>query len=157
MGREFINVLGKVNRMFSRNLFILAHQVGDRNFYPRYKKLIQNQWKSYEALKEEQEKQLRNMIDFAYKNVPYYHKLFDDLKLSPDDTKKVEDLEKLPIVTKEIIKQNWADFKHVNLNKLKYYEGATGGSTGTPFKYRLSKSDRFLGGAMLYKGWGYGG
>ena len=123
--------------MLSRNLFILAHQTGDIRFYPTYKKLIQNQCKSYEELKEEQEKQLRNMINFAYKNVPYYHKLFDDLKLSPDDIKKLEDLEKLPILTKEIIKQNWDDFKHVNLNKMKYYNNATGGSTGTPFKYRL--------------------
>ena len=92
--------------MFSRSLFILAHQIGDRNFYPAYKTLIQNQWNSYDELKEEQEKQLRVMINFAYKNVPYYHKLFDNLKLSPDDLKKVEDLEKLPILTKEIIKQN---------------------------------------------------
>ena len=143
--------------MISRNLFILAHQIGDRKFYPTYKKLVKNQWKSYGELKEEQEKQLRYVINFAYKNVPYYHRLFNDLKLSPEDVKKVEDLEKLPILTKEIIKQNWEDFKPVNLNKLKYYEAATGGSTGTPFKYRLSKFDRFLAGALLYRGWGYGG
>jgi phenylacetate-CoA ligase len=81
--------------MISRNLFITAHQIGDKRFYPTYNKLIQNQWKTYEDLKEEQEKQLRNMIIFAYKNVPYYHKLFDGLKLNPDDIKKIEDLEKL--------------------------------------------------------------
>jgi phenylacetate-CoA ligase len=75
--------------MFHKPLFILAHQVGDSNFYPLYKKLMQNQWKSYDELKEEQEKQLRNIINFAYKNVPYYHKLFNDLKLSPDDVKGV--------------------------------------------------------------------
>lgn len=143
--------------MLRKGIFIFAHQIGDRNFYPTYKRLIQNQWKSYEELKEEQEKQLRNMIDFAYKNVPYYHKLFDDLKLDPDDIKKVEDLKKLPILTKEIIKQNWDDFKPANLNKIKYSEPATGGSTGTPFKYRLSKFDRFMSGAMLYRGWGYAG
>jgi len=75
--------------MINRTLFITAHQIGDRNFYPSYKRLIQNQWRPYEELKEEQEKQLRKMINFAYKNVPYYHKLFDDLKLSPDDVKGV--------------------------------------------------------------------
>ena len=75
--------------MISRNLFILAHQTGDIRFYPTYKKLIQNQCKSYEELKEELEKQLRVMIDFAYKNVSYYHKLFDDLRLSQDDVKGV--------------------------------------------------------------------
>ena len=38
-----------------------------------------------------------------------------------------------------------------------YSSRATGGSTGTPMKYRLSSYDRFLAGAMLYRGWGYGG
>ena len=113
--------------MFRKQLFILAHQIGDRNFYPTYKKLIQNQWKSYEELKEELEKQLRAMVEFAYKNVPYYHKLFNDLKLSPNDIKKVEDLEKLPILTKETIMQNWEDFKPINLNKMKRSAGILGG------------------------------
>ena len=68
--------------MISRNLFILEHQIGGRDFYPVYKRLVQNQWNSREEIKEEQEKRLRNMINFAYENVPYYHKLFDDFKLS---------------------------------------------------------------------------
>lgn len=91
----------------AKGLFLFAHQLGDRKFYSTYKRLIKNQWKSYEELKEEQEKQLREMINFAYKNVSYYHKLFTDLKLSLDDIKKIGDLQKLPILTKEIIKQNW--------------------------------------------------
>lgn len=143
--------------MFNKQLFILAHQVGDKNFYPIYKKLVKNQWKSYEELKEEQEKQLQSAISYAYENVPYYHRLFRNLKLSPSDIGKIEDLEKLPILTKEIVKQNWDDFKPANLNNMKYYEGSTGGSTGSPFRYRLSKFDRFLSGALLYRGWGYGG
>lgn len=141
--------------MFHKQLFILAHQVGDKNFYPTYKKLIQNQWKSYEELKEEQEKQLRHLINFVYRNVPYYHKLFDCLKLSPDDVIKIEDLEKLPILTKSIIKENWDAFKPINLNKMKYHAQSTGGSTGNPLQYRLLKYDSFLAGALLYRGWGY--
>lgn len=143
--------------MMSRILFILAHQINEINFYPTYAKVVKNQWKSYDELKEEQEKHLRVMIDFAYNNTAYYHKLFDDLNLNPDDIKKIDDLEKLPILTKETIKKNWETFKPINLNKIKYYENATGGSTGTPFKYRLCKLDRFLGGALLYRGWGYAG
>ena len=131
--------------MFHKLLFKLAHQILERKFYSVYQKLIKNQWKPYRELKEEQDKQLRYMINFAYKNVPYYYKLFNNLNLKPVDIKKVEDLVKLPILTKEIIKQNWEDFKPANLNKLKYYEGVTGGSTGTPFRYRVSKFDRFLG------------
>jgi len=147
----------RMTRVLSRNLFVFAHGLGDRSFYSTYKRLVENQWKSYEELKEEQEKQLREMVNFAYAKVPYYHKLFDSLKLRLDDIAKIDDLEKLPVLTKDIIKRNWEDFKPVNLNKMKYYKRATGGSTGMPFKYRLSKSDRFLSGALLYRGWGYGG
>jgi len=73
----------------AKGLFLFAHQLGDRKFYSTYKRLIKNQWKSYEELKEEQEKQLRVMINFAYKNVPYYHKLFDDLRLNANDVSGV--------------------------------------------------------------------
>ena len=96
-----------------KRLFIFAHQVGDRKFYLTYKKLVKNQRGPYKELKEEQEKQLVYMINFAYKNVPYYPRLFDDLKLNPGDVKNIEDLEKLPILTKEIIKHNWEKIYYI--------------------------------------------
>lgn len=147
----------RLTDMFSKERFIVAHQIGDIRFYPTYKNILQSQWKLYSEQKEDQEKQLRKMVNFAYNNVPYYHKLFLKLKLTPSDINGVEDLEKMPILTKEIIKNNWEDFKPINLGEMKFYTNSTGGSTGTPFRYRLLKYDRFLSGAMLYKGWGYAG
>jgi len=143
--------------LFHKELFILAHQFGDSSFYPAYKKLIRNQWKSYDELKCDQEKQLRHAIEFAYENVPYYHNLFKYLGILPTDICMIEDLQKLPILTKDIIKKHWEDFKPVGLDTMKYYANSTGGSTGTPFQCRLFKYDRFLSGAMLYRGWGYAG
>ncbi|AKB84293.1 phenylacetate--CoA ligase family protein [Methanococcoides methylutens] len=143
--------------MFNKYISIFVHQMGDLNFYSMYKRLLKSQWKSYDELKIDQEKQLRHMVHFAYENVPYYHNLFKDLNLRADSIKKVEDLEKLPILNKDIIKQNWEYFKPLNLGNMKYYIHSTGGSTGTPFQYRLLKLDRFLSGAMMYRGWGYGG
>ena len=138
--------------MFRKGLFILAHQCGDTSFYPAYKKLVRNQWKPYAELKRDQEKQLRHLIEFSYENVPYYRNLFKNLGLLPGDIRTVEDLEKLPILTKDIIKEHWEEFKPANLSSMKYYNQATGGSTGTPFHYRLSKRDRFLSAALLYRG-----
>lgn len=150
--------LGEVSgNMFRKEIFILAHQCGDMSFYPSYKKLVKNQWTPYDKLKHDQEKQLKNLIKFSYENVPYYHNLFRSLGLSPEDIQTIEDLEKLPILTKDIIKKHWEEFKPASLSSMKYYNHATGGSTGTPMQYRLSKHDRFLGGALLYRGWGYGG
>jgi phenylacetate-CoA ligase len=141
----------------NKKLFILAHQVGDRKFHSLYRSLLQSQWKPYYDQKELQEIKLRDMINFAYETVPYYHKLFNQLKLEPSDIKTVKDLEKLPILTKDIIKKNWEDFKPINLDSMKYSVFPTGGSTGAPFRFRLLRFDRFLSAAMLYRGWGYGG
>lgn len=144
-------------KLFRRGLFIFAHQIGDYRFYSSYKKFEKNQWRTNSELRAGQDVQLRRMINYVYNNVPYYHKVFKGLDIMPGEIKNVSDLERLPILTKDIIKRNWEDFKPKNLKSMKYYEISTGGSTGTPFRYRLSKYDRFLSGAMLYRGWGYAG
>jgi phenylacetate-CoA ligase len=64
--------------------------------------------------------QLRKMVDFVWENVPYYHKLFRELGIGTEDIRRVENLEKLPILTKDIIKENWEDFKPKNLEKIDY-------------------------------------
>ena len=143
--------------MLSKYIFTMAHEAGNLSFYPTYRKLVQNQWRRYEELLEEQERQLRHMVSFAYQNVPYYHKLFNRLGLNPGDIRTVKDLEKLPFLNKEIINKNPEEFKPLHLNRIKFTTAATGGTTGTPLQYRLSSFDRFLGGALLYRGWGYGG
>ena len=97
--------------MFNKELFILGHQLRDRTFYSTYRKLVENQSKTYLELKKEQEKQLREFISFAYRNVPYYHNLLKNLKMSPRDIKRIDDLQKIPILTKGVIKLNWEDFK----------------------------------------------
>ena len=144
-------------KMFRKGLFIMAHQCGDTSFSPAYKKLVRNKWKSYGELKRNQENQLRRLIMLSNEYVPYYHDLFKNLGFMPGDIRIIEDLEKLPVLTKEIIKMHREEFKPTNLSSIKYYSQATGGSTGKPMRYRLSKHDRFLGGAILYHGWVHGG
>lgn len=143
--------------MFNKQLFILAHNIGCSKFHSDYQKFVKNQWKSFNELQEEQEKQLRHMITYCYENVPYYRDLFKSLKLQPKDIRTIRDLEKLPVLTKDTIKQRWNEFKPANLPRLKYNKHATGGSTGTPLSYRVSRHDSFISGALMYRGWEYGG
>ncbi len=143
--------------MFERTIFILAHEIGCIDFSSKYQTVMKNQYVPYERLKDQQEKQLRVMIAFCNENVPYYRELFKSLKIEPSSIKTIDDLEKLPVLTKEIIKDRPDEFKPRNLSTIKHRDLMTGGSTGVPLPYRLSTNDRFLGGALLYRGWGYGG
>ena len=108
--------------------------------YLRYKKfyrfLKQSQWWSQEALKKYQNEQLSMLISHAYEHVPYYRNLLNSRKLSPNDFKTAEDLKKIPILTKEILRKNFnflisEEFPKRNLSKRQYL-GCTSGSTGSP-------------------------
>ncbi|PKP62050.1 capsular biosynthesis protein [Candidatus Atribacteria bacterium HGW-Atribacteria-1] len=122
-----------------------------------YNEFNKNQWKSFGWLKNQQEIQLKNLINFVYRNVPYYSKLFNRIDITPSDINIIEDLERIPILTKQIIKENWQDFIPRNINQIKYINGSTGGSTGVPLKYRMSNEDYERGVALLYQGFEYAG
>jgi len=83
--------------------------------------------------------ELRKLIKHAYDTVPYYRKVFDKLGLTPEDIQCKKDLYKLPILTKEDIRNNTEDLISKNYNikncKLIY----TGGSTGQPLGVYVNK------------------
>lgn len=140
-----------------KSLFIIGYTFKNKNFLKHYNFVKKNEFKSHEELKRCQEEKLQKLIQFSYSNVPYYFKLFKNLNLKPEDIQTIEDLEKLPILTKETIRDNQRDFIPNNLKIQKYVNGSTGGSTGEPLHYSLSKEDETLGLAILYANWGFAG
>ena len=144
---------------YRKLLFIFSHSVFDPRFYFIYLKTINNRYKTTEELKQNQNSKLKKLIHYAYEHVPYYKTLFDDCSLNPKNIKTTKDLEKIPILTKEIIKQNYDKFfpNKSQIKKIHYFNNATGGTTGTPLKYRISRSRRLRSICNLYKGLGNAG
>ena len=56
-------------------------------------------WKQ-EDLQKYQKTRLRSVIDFAYKYVPFYHKMFKTSNIKPSHIKSAEDLSRLPLLRK---------------------------------------------------------
>jgi phenylacetate-CoA ligase len=113
--------------------------------------LMKNQWKSPAAIKHIQEQKLRKLIKHAYNKVPYYHQLFNSIGLKPDDIHSIEELPKIPILTKKIIKSfpvKHIIAKGVDINKC--YMVNTSGSTGVPLTiYHTWRDARMMGMAMV--------
>ncbi len=143
--------------MIHKILFIVGYNIKRPDVLRSYSNLTKDQWLPFENKKKKQEEQLSKLIQFSYNNVPYYNKMFDKLKIKVNDIKTIEDLNKLPILTKKIIKSNWQDFIPKNINAMKYINGSTGGSTGNTLQYRMSRKDYEIGISLLYRGWGYAG
>jgi phenylacetate-CoA ligase len=138
-------------------LFKAGYSWKDRDFLSYYNFVKENEFKPRMLLLDYQEEMLKKMIRFCYRNVPYYHRLFKNLDLEPEKIRSINDLEKIPILTKEVIRAHYEEFMPVDLEGQRYVLGSTGGSTGQPLQYRMTKSDETLGLAMMYANWGYAG
>jgi phenylacetate-CoA ligase len=97
-----------------------------------------NTWTKQQVI-DWQNQQLRAFVRHAYEHTKYYRELFDSLGLKPIDIQKAEDLQKLPVLTKDTIRTRFSDFVPNNINQLPYREDSTGGTTGNPMKYYVSE------------------
>lgn len=108
-----------------------------KTYKEKYKFIKESEWWSKEKLEEYQLKELNKLLNHAYKNVPYYTNLFNNLGLKPHDIQDLKDLIKIPFLTKKIIKENFNDFKAKNYRKNKFEYITTGGSTDTPLGFYI--------------------
>ena len=95
-------------------------------------RLMKNTHMSKEKLLNLQHDSLKKVVKNAYENTPYYNRLFKQLHLSPQDIKTVKDLNRIPIISKQDIRENINDLisRNYDIGKLTEYE--TSGSTGNP-------------------------
>lgn len=103
-----------------------------KKFWKLAEEYEKNQWRSKSDLKEWQNDRLRDIVTNAYAHVPYYHDLLKEKKIRPDDIKTVDDISKLPILTKELIKRNFDKLISRAVPKWKRRHGHTSGTTGSP-------------------------
>ena len=59
-----------------------------------------------DEIKDYQLKRMKWLIKYAYENTSFYKKLYDAKGIKPDDIQKLEDINKLPITTKESFAQS---------------------------------------------------
>jgi phenylacetate-CoA ligase len=74
----------------------------------------------------------RAIVAHAYETTTFYKKKYDQNGIVPENIKTEDDFNKLPIVTREEIKNNFPDFISKKAHKTDYYKATTGGSTGVP-------------------------
>lgn len=128
-----------------------------KGFHEKLKFLTQSEKWNYEQLLEFQEKKLGYLIQHAYENVPYYHEIFRQNDLHPCDIKKIEDLKKIPILTKEKIRNNFNALIAINYSKFMPGLAYTSGSTGTPLEFYLDQQTREIEYATIWRNMSWNG
>lgn len=143
-----------VNKL-SEDLFLpLSDFITGNKIRTSFKFLQRSQNWSNQAIEEYQNMKLSALVSHAYANVPYYRELFDHLKLNPKDIQSKEDLKKLPILTKAVIKsaglENFTSRVFAEKNLIK---ASSSGSTGEPLFFYTTREAYSMNIASSLRGW----
>ena len=112
-----------------------------------------NEFISQEELQDIQNDKLHRLIQHCFETVPYYHKLFLEYGIKPEEIRNKEDLQRIPILTKQIIRDNYNDLFSSAANPRQRKYASTGGSTGTPLKYCTDKREWSMQRASSFRAW----
>ena len=98
------------------------------------------QFFSTEAIRELQWQRLQTLLRHAYAQCAFYRRRFEDAGLTPDDFRGLEDLRALPILEKRDIQEQSKGMVARNWPRTDLIANQTGGSTGAPVSFYLSKA-----------------
>ncbi len=128
----------------------LAHIVVRDKRYKYYDIFRQNLSLSKEQMINLQNRYVQQIVKYAYNHTKYYRTLLDSIKIKPEEIKCKEDLRKLPILTKSIIKENIDLIKSDDHHSKNLIEITSGGSTGNQaIIYRSKYCDSIAKGVIL--------
>lgn len=129
--------------------FFLGHKIGNYlNF------LLKSQWWEKDKLLKYQEERLRELIKHSVETVPYYNDLFKKINLRVTDIKTLDDLQKLPLLNKTIIKsEGISRFISSSYSTKNLIKSSSSGSTGEPLFYFRTNEAYSMNIAANLRGW----
>ncbi|MDY0217725.1 MAG: hypothetical protein RBR14_00015 [Candidatus Cloacimonas acidaminovorans] len=111
--------------------------------YKYYTKYKETQWFNRDEMIKYQISKLRKLIHHCYVNVPYYTNIMKERKINPKAVESMNYIQQFPILTKEIIKENYELFIPINSNNIKGIKTSpTGGTTGSILNKRNDANTR---------------
>ena len=133
------------------DFFHPVHIVKFRSF------LEKSQWFQENELKAYQLDRLKLILNHAYSNVPFYRNSFDRLKIKPSDFKNIEDIKKLPVLTKKDLKSNFKLLMAKNIKRFNPVLCKTSGTSGEPVEFYLDKYSNILEFCYYWRYWSWAG
>ncbi len=119
--------------------------------------LEKSQWYSSDQLESYQINRLREILSLAYEHIPYYRQVFSDNGIHPDDITEIDQLKRLPVLTKDIVRREYRRLQSPFAEKLHAKAYCTSGSTGAPVSFLLDKPANILEFCYYWRHWSWAG
>jgi len=111
-----------------------------KKFEGHLRELLESERWSASEIEAYQNEKLRELVRHAYEHVPYYRERWKALKLCPDDIRSRQDLPKLPILTKEDVRQNFDKLVSDKASRADLVFRHTSGTTAKALHFHTTKS-----------------
>lgn len=115
-----------------------------------YKEMVANQYKSSADIENIRNCKLRNIVNSAYEKLDYYREIFDKLGIKPSDIENIDDLQKLPVLSKRDVLENEKALISSSCRE-KLYTRKTGGSTGMTLHFIKEAKALALNDAVMWR------
>ena len=122
--------MGFYTTLVSSVLFPLQERLKHHNTVAVLRNMEDVQWWAPERVVELQLKRLRALLQDVGQHVPYFRSLFTEIGFVPADLTAASDLQRLPFLTKPLVRANTELLKHKHAQGLSRFN--TGGSSGEP-------------------------
>lgn len=119
---------------FTESIFWLKNNLFRKKAIIQYNDALEHCRLSKEELKKLNWEKRLKIITFAYYNIPFYKKYYNEMSFHPSMLNSEKDWEKVPILEKEYVRQNLELLKDPTACKNSISIATTGGSTGKPLK-----------------------
>lgn len=108
-------------------------------FKNAFDELHKTQWFSKEQIYHYQSERLKKLVTHAYNTVPFYRKHYDKSGVNPKEIKSLKDISRLPLVTRDDIRDAGDSLISSQYKKNKLVHGHTSGTTGSPLSFFWDK------------------
>ena len=120
------------------------------------RRLQRTQWCSLDELYALQHQELSKLLTHSAMHVPHYRQRFAELGLSPSDIKSVEDVSKLPLLSREEATRCFEQRKSTAA-PLPLIDKATSGTTGSPLCFAYDRGSEYWRQAIKLRGYSWAG
>ena len=118
--------------------------------------LERSQWLPRAQIEGNQLAALRALLRYVGEHVPYYRELFAKTRFDPRGVSSTRDLEALPLLTRETVRERYDDLLSEEYVGRSFKKG-TSGSTGAPLKFEFSIESECWRQATRIRGYSWAG
>ena len=140
----------------SKMVFMAGVKYRNPSLWKEYDRLKQSEWMSRPQLMNLQIERARRFFEFVGKNSPYYKKIFKDYDFSPSKFYDIDELKKLPTISKaQLIDNNKA--LHTDYEFEKFFLAETSGTTGSALEFRKNEKWDSINRANMFRSYDWYG